>query len=173
MLLAVPQWSRHYSNSHVIWAHAVLPATRQRKYYRHNPSRSWYPIFRPPPQDERVSWSESVSWRQIALYYETNALHISPTRYQKLFKIDWIIWKIVIRWIHRRAATNDARTFWNKSPICSFLKLAEINRTSKRSKKPTNWWDQAKRCATQLQCACVISADFASNNYRNIRLLAD
>jgi len=33
-----------YGNSHTIWNHTVLPATRQMCYSRLYPSRSWYSI---------------------------------------------------------------------------------------------------------------------------------
>ena len=36
-----------YGNSHAIWDHTVLPATRQRWHYRPYPSQSWYSIKRP------------------------------------------------------------------------------------------------------------------------------
>ena len=46
--------SQHYENSHVIWDCTVLPATLQRQRSRHNPSQSWYSIYR-PRRDERLS----------------------------------------------------------------------------------------------------------------------
>ena len=48
-----------YGNSCVIWNHTVLPATWQRQRSRHNPSRSWYSIYR-PRRDWRLSWREPV-----------------------------------------------------------------------------------------------------------------
>ena len=47
-----------YGNSHAIWDHTVLPATRQRWHSRLYPSRSWYSIRR-PRRDARLSW---LSW---------------------------------------------------------------------------------------------------------------
>jgi len=43
-----------YGNSHAIWDHTVLPATRQRWHSRPYPSRSWYSIKR-PLNDARLS----------------------------------------------------------------------------------------------------------------------
>ena len=40
------------------WDHTVIPATRQRRPPRHNPSWRWYSIH-PPVKDERLSWPES------------------------------------------------------------------------------------------------------------------
>ena len=40
-------------------SNTVLPATRQRRRSRNNPSRSWYSIHR-PRRDERLSWPEHV-----------------------------------------------------------------------------------------------------------------
>ena len=51
--------------------YTVLPATQQRQRSRHNPSRSWYSIYR-PLRDERLSWPEpadanillgDITWR--------------------------------------------------------------------------------------------------------------
>ena len=39
------------------WDHTVLPATRQRRPPRHNPSWRWYSIHL-PVKDERLSWPE-------------------------------------------------------------------------------------------------------------------
>jgi len=47
--------SHRYGNSHAIWDHTVLPATRQRWHSRLYPSRSWYSIKR-PWRDARLSW---------------------------------------------------------------------------------------------------------------------
>ena len=44
-----------YGNSHAIWDHTVLPATRQSWHFRIYPSRSWYSIKR-PQRDARLSW---------------------------------------------------------------------------------------------------------------------
>ena len=44
-----------YGNSHAIWDHTVLPATRQRWHSRPYPSQSGYSIKR-PWRDARLSW---------------------------------------------------------------------------------------------------------------------
>ena len=49
-----------YGNSHAVWDHTVLPATRQRWHSRLYPSRSWYSIKR-PRRDARLSWPSSSS----------------------------------------------------------------------------------------------------------------
>ena len=48
-----PQSSQHYGNSCVAWYHTVLPATQQRRRYRHNPTRSRYSIRRPSEGSRR------------------------------------------------------------------------------------------------------------------------
>ena len=40
--IAVSDSPHRYGNSHAIWDHIVLPATRQRWHSRRYPSRSWY-----------------------------------------------------------------------------------------------------------------------------------
>jgi len=53
--IAVRKKPHRYGNSHVIWDHTVLPATRQRWHSRLYPSRSWYSI-KWPRRDARLSW---------------------------------------------------------------------------------------------------------------------
>jgi len=53
--IAVRKKPHHYGNSHAIWDHTVLLATRQRWYSRLHPSRSWYWI-KWPRRDARLSW---------------------------------------------------------------------------------------------------------------------
>ena len=49
-----------YGNSHAIWDHTVLPATRQRWHSRLYPSRSWYWIKR--PRNRRTDgWTDTRS----------------------------------------------------------------------------------------------------------------
>jgi len=53
--IAVSNTPHRYRNSHAIWDHTVLPATRQMWHARIYPSRSWYSIKR-PRGDARLSW---------------------------------------------------------------------------------------------------------------------
>ena len=48
-----------YANSCIIWNRTVLPATRQRRRFHHNPSRSWYSTCH-PREDERLSCPQPV-----------------------------------------------------------------------------------------------------------------
>jgi len=61
--IAVRNKHHRYGNSHTIWDHTVLPATRQRWHSHSYPSRSWYSIKR-PRRDARLSWpSRLVTYR--------------------------------------------------------------------------------------------------------------
>ena len=53
--IAVRSVTHHYGNSHAIWDHTVVTATRQRWRARRYPSRSWYSIKR-HQRDARLSW---------------------------------------------------------------------------------------------------------------------
>ena len=62
--IAVRDSPHRYGNSHAIWDHTVLPATRQRWHSRLYPSRKWYSIKR-PRRDARLSWP---SWLVTTRY---------------------------------------------------------------------------------------------------------
>ena len=53
----------HYWNSCVMWDHTVLPATRQRRRSRNNPSQSWYSIYWPPE-----GWKAELTWTSWCEY---------------------------------------------------------------------------------------------------------
>ena len=57
------------------WDHTVLPATRQSRPPRHNPSWRWYSIHL-PVKDERLSWPENRSQIKVHTDERTQVLGV-------------------------------------------------------------------------------------------------
>ena len=65
--------AHHCGNSHAIWDHTVLPATRQRLHSRPYPGQSWHSINR-PQRDAGLCW---LSWL-VTCRYGISTLRQSP-----------------------------------------------------------------------------------------------